>query len=451
MSAAETRVAPGPPGHFLLGNLREFRRDVLGLVIRSAAEYGDVVRCRLGPHVVHLLNHPDHVGHVLQKNSANYDKRTRSTATIRSITGESLLTANGEFWRRQRRMAQPAFHHRQVAGFTDRMTVAIAAMLSEWRTRLPSCEAVDIASEMSRLTYAIVARTLFSIDSTGHADTIERAMRVMLPHVFNRLGQILRPPDWFPSPANRRFREALAAVDRVVFEIIAGHREAEARGEPNDDLLGMLMRARDPESGAGLTDTQLRNETITFLLAGHETTANALSWTFHLLAAHPQVEGSLLEEINSVLGDRIPVLEDVAKLTLTKRVIQEAMRLYPPIWIIERRAIAADEIAGYHIPAGSSVVISPYALHRHPGYWERPEVFDPSRFESPPPEAYIPFGAGPRFCIGHEFAMLEARLITLMVLREFRLRAVPGHPIEPMPDITLRPRHGMRMTVHPRL
>jgi cytochrome P450 len=194
----------------------------------------------------------------------------------------------------------------------------------------------------------------------------------------------------------------------------------------------------------------LRNETITFLLAGHETTANALSWTFHLIANHPEVEERLREEIHRVLGDRTPELEDVAKLIYTKRVIQEAMRLYPPIWIIERRAIAEDEIAGYHIPAGSSVVISPYALHRHPAFWKNPEEFNPSRFESPPPDAYIPFGAGARFCIGHEFAMLEARLIVAMVLQCFRLRAVQGHPVEPMPDITLRPRHGMRMTLHPR-
>jgi cytochrome P450 len=212
----------------------------------------------------------------------------------------------------------------------------------------------------------------------------------------------------------------------------------------------MLMAARDPDTGAALSDLQLRNETITFLLAGHETTANALTWTFHLLSRHPEVEERLREEIHSVLGGRRPDLQDVAKLVYTKRVIQEAMRLYPPIWIIERRAIGEDEIAGYKIPAGSSVVISPYALHRHPGFWERPEAFDPSRFESPPPDAYIPFGAGPRFCIGHEFAMLEARLIVAMVLQAFRLRGVPGHPIEPMPDITLRPRHGMKMTLHPR-
>ncbi|MEO5916558.1 MAG: cytochrome P450 [Luteolibacter sp.] len=450
MSAPSKRKAPGPPGNFLLGNLRDFRSDVLGLVMKSAAEYGDIVRCRLGPNVIHLLNHPDHVEHVLQRRSANYDKQTRSSDTIRSISGESLLTASGEFWKRQRRMDQPAFHHQQIAGFTRKMTDAAENMLDRWQNHSPPGSAIDIASEMSRLTYSIVGRTLFSFDTGTDAEVIEQAMWVMLPHVFKRLGHIVQVPDWFPSPANRRFRKSLAEVDRVVYQIIARHREAMENGTPDNDLLAMLIQARDPETEAALSDTQLRNETITFLLAGHETTANALTWTFHLLSQHPEVERQLIDEIRSVLGDRTPVLEDMPKLTYTKRVIQESMRLYPPIWIIERHAIDEDEIGGFHIPAGSSVVISPYALHRHPAFWERPEDFDPSRFESPPPEAYIPFGAGPRFCIGHEFAMLEARLITVMVMQAYQLRMVPGHPVEPMPDITLRSRHGMMMTLHPR-
>ncbi len=279
---------------------------------------------------------------------------------------------------------------------------------------------------------------------------IERALRVMLPHVFNRLGQSIPMPDWIPSPANRRFRQSLAEVDRVVYRIIERHRETAAAGGANNDLLALLMQARDPDTGEALSDTQLRNEIITFLLAGHETTANALTWTFHLISTHPEVERLMLEEIQSVLGDRTPVLEDMPKLVYTRRVIQESMRLYPPIWIIERRAIEADEIGGFHIPKGSAVVIAPYALHRHPAFWSRPEEFDPSRFEERPPAAYLPFGAGPRFCIGNEFAMLEAQLISVMVLQKFHLRMVPGHPVEPQPDITLRAKHGMMMTLHRR-
>ncbi len=444
MSHPPSRTAPGPRGHFLLGNLREFRRDVLGLVLESAATYGDIVRCRLGPQVVHLLNHPDHVTQVLQKRAANYDKHTRSSASIRSVTGESLLTCNGEAWKRQRRMDQPAFHHRQIAGFAAQMTTAATAMLVRWRDQ----PVLDISSEMARLTYSIVGQTLFSFNTGEDAATVEKAMRVILPHVFGRLGNLVNAPGWLPTPANRRFRRSLAEVDQVVYRIIDQHRQAQESGEPDVDLLAMLMRVRDVETGAGLDDSQLRNETITFLLAGHETTANALTWTFYLLSQHPEVERELHDEITTVLGGRTPTLEDIPKLTYTKRVIQESMRLYPPIWIIERRVIAEDVIDGYTLPAGSAVVISPYALHRHPDFWEMPGEFDPSRFQSPPPAAYIPFGAGPRFCIGNEFAMLEAQLVTVMVMQTFQLRLVPGHPVEPLPDITLRAKHGMMMTLH---
>lgn len=450
MSAMEKRRAPGPRGGLFTGNLREFRRDVLGLVTRSTAEHGDIVRCRLGPHVVHLLNHPEHAAHVLQRHSDNYDKATRSSASIAAVTGESLLTGNGDFWRRQRRMDQPAFHHARIAGFADKMTDCADAMLRRWETRAAAGTPLDIATEMARVTYSIVGSTLFSIDTAPDTETIENAMRVMLPHLFRRLGQAVPPPAWFPTPANLRFRRSLAAVDRVVYRIIAGHHEALRGGQPDNDLLTLLMEARDPDSGAALSDTQLRNETITFLLAGHETTANALTWTFHLISRHPAVEEKLLAEIRAVLGDRTPRMDDLPQLVFTKQVIQESMRLHPPIWIIERRAIREDRIAGYHIPAGSSVVISPYALHRHPEFWNDPERFDPSRFEERPSAAYLPFGAGPRFCIGQEFAMLEARLITAMVLRQWSLRTLPGHPVDAMPDITLRPRHGMMMELRRR-
>ncbi len=447
MNQPRKKTAPGPRGHFLLGNLREFRRDVLGLVVESAATHGDIVRCRLGPQVVHLLNHPADIEQVLQKRAANYDKNTRSSAFIKSVTGDSLLTCNGEFWKRQRRMDQPAFHHRQINGFAEQMTTAAQEMLDRWRKREGP---LDIASEMARLTYSIVGRTLFSFNTGEDAETVEKAMRVILPHVFSRLGHLVNCPAWLPTPANLRFRRSLADVDRVVYRIIDRHRQTQADGGPDTDLLAMLMRVRDAETGTGLDDSQLRNETITFLLAGHETTANALTWIFYLISRHPEVERRLLEEITTVLDGRVPVLEDVPRLAYTKRVIQEAMRLYPPIWIIERRVIREDVIGGFTLPAGSAVVISPYALHRHPAFWERPGEFDPDRFLSPPPAAYIPFGAGPRFCIGNEFAMLEARLITAMVIQSFQLRLVPGHPVEPQPDITLRPKHGMKMTLHPR-
>ena len=449
MSADRKQIAPGPRGNWLLGNLQEFRRDVLGLMSESARTFGDVVRFRLGPRVIHLLNHPDHVEHVLQKNAGNFDKQTRSAGFIKSVTGNSLLTTNGEFWQRQRRLLQPAFHHQNVAGFAERMIAATGTMLEQWRARANNRETLDVASEMMRLTYTIVARTLFSADVGADAETIECAMHVILPHTFGRLGRIVNWPAWVPTPENHRFRTALRDIDGVVYHIIEQHRRTQDTGAPDRDLLSMLLRVRDPETGAGFSDKQLRNETITFLLAGHETTANALTWTFYLLSQHPEVEGRLWEEVSKVLDGRAPTLADLPRLSFTKMVIKESMRLFPPIWIIERRVIAADVVGGFHLPAGSAVVIAPYALHRHPKFWDAPEKFDPTRFTDATPEAYIPFGTGPRFCIGSEFAMLEAQLITAMVAQSFRLRLVPGHLVVPLPGITLRARHGLLMTLHP--
>lgn len=443
-------LAPGPPGHPWLGHLQAFRRDVLGLLMEGARTCGDVVRFRLGPHVLHLLNHPDHVQHVLQRHTANYDKRTRSSAFIKGVTGESLLTANGAYWQTQRRLIQPAFHRQHVAGFLGPMTEATRSMLDRWHARDTATAPLDIADEMSRLTYVIVGRTLFSTDVGPDADAINDALHVIMPHTFGRLGRVVNWPDWVPTPAHRRFRRALRTVDDTVYRIIAEHRRAlaETNAAPND-LLGLLLQVRDETTGHGLSDTQLRNESTTFLIAGHETTANALTWTLHLLGQHPDVARHLRAEARAVLGGRAPTLEDLPRLALTKRVLMEAMRLYPPIWIIERRVIDNDVVGGFRLPAGSSVVISPYSLHRHPGFWTNPESFDPSRFDHPTPDAYIPFGAGPRFCIGREFALMEAQVIIAMVLQEMECLPVPGPPVTPWPGITLRTRHGLPMTVQP--
>jgi len=439
------QIAPGPRGDLLLGNVRAFRRDVLGLMMESAREYGDVVRFHLGPLVVHLVNHPDHVEHVLQSHARNYDKATRSSAMIRSISGDSLLTSNGALWQRQRRLIQPSFHRQRVAGLATDMIRFTAAMLQRWQENLANGQPLDIASEMMRLTYTIVGKTLLGADVGADSAAVEHAMDTMLKHTYERWGKILDFPEFIPTPANVRFRRALKTVNQIVYRIIAEHR---ARNDAGSDLLSMLLQVRDEQTGEGLSDSELRNETITFLLAGHETTANALSWTFYLLSQNPDVERQLRSEVSAVLGGRLPTVEDLPRLTFTTMVIQEAMRLYPPIWAIERRAITEDVIGGFHIPAKSSIVISPYVLHRHESFWPRAEQFDPTRFNSRP-RAYIPFGSGPRFCIGTEFAMMEARLIVPMVIQACHLELVPGHPVVPQPSITLRLKSGLRMTVRP--
>jgi enediyne biosynthesis protein E7 len=440
-----SHIAPGPRGHWLVGNLRAFQRDVLRLMLESSREYGDVVRFHIGPFVVHLLNHPDHVEHVLQSHARNYDKATRSSAKIRSISGDSLLTSNGELWQRQRRSMQPSFHRQRIAGLASQMIGFTAAMLARWQANIADGEPLELASEMMRLTYAIVGNTLLGADVGEDSSAVESAMETILTHTFRRWGRIIDLPMFVPTPGNLRFRRALQTVDEIVYRIIAEHRSGKSA---NTDLLGMLLDVRDEETGQGLSDTELRHETITFLLAGHETTANALAWTFYLLSQNSDAERQLRAEVSAVLGECPPTVANLPQLKFTTMVIQEAMRLYPPIWAIERRAIADDVIGGFHIPAGSSVVISPYALHRNENFWPHAERFDPTRFATRP-RAYIPFGSGPRFCIGNEFAMMEARLIVPMVIQSCHLELVPGHPVEPLPSITLRPKNGLRMTVGP--
>jgi cytochrome P450 len=440
------RTAPGPPGTLLLGHVSAFRNDPLELVTTATAEYGDIVRFRLGPHVEHLLNHPDHAAHVLQKRRGNYDKDCRSTSFIKRVCGESLLTASGDVWQHRRSLLQPAFHRNHVHGFADLMVDATTAMLERWPRSTGPVE-LDLASEMMRLTYTIVARGLFSADLSSGAERIKPAMRLLLEETFTRIRSIFNPPSWLPTPGNRRFDQALGEVKRVALELIEEHRSD--RSAKRHDLLTMLLGALDPDGDDGFGIEQLRDEVVTLLIAGHETTANALTWTFHLLATHPGVQDRVHDELSTVLNGRNPTLDDIPKLELTTKVIKESMRLYPPVWIIERRALADDTIGGFHIPKNSSVVICPWTMHRHPDFWEAPGEFQPDRFDQAPPPAYLPFGGGPRVCIGHEFAMLEARIATAMILQRYRLRPVSGAPVEPHPGITLPPLHGLPLIIEP--
>lgn len=436
--------APGPPGDPFFGHLRPFRRDVLGLLTRAARDHGDVVRFRLGPMVVHLVNHPDHVTHVLQRRAKAYDKATRSTAALRAIAGTSLLTANGEPWQMRRRLMQPAFHRQQVAESVPAIVAAIDARLRRWQPGT----IVDLASEMMQIAFDVAGAAILGVDVGAEAASLEADIGELLAQVFDRWGRVLPLPWWLPTPAHHRFASALARVDRVVARIVAHHRD-HPEGRPA--LLAQLMDARDPVSGAPFTDAELGHEVITMLLAGHETTASALTWTFALLAQHPAVAERVRTELDAALGSRTPARADLPALTYTTHVIHEAMRLYPPIWAIERRACDDDTIAGFAIPAGSSVVISPYVLHRHPAFWPEPERFEPDRFTGANGAAvYLPFGAGPRYCIGAEFGMTEARLVVAMVMQRWRL-SLAGHesPV-PQPGLTLRVRGGLPMTLSPR-
>ncbi|HET7786576.1 MAG TPA: cytochrome P450 [Myxococcales bacterium] len=435
--------APGPRGHLLLGSLPEVRRDPIRMFLEAFHAYGDVVRFRFGPMVGHLVSSPAGVNHVLAENNKNYGKRTRGYRNLRYVLGNGLLTSEGEFWKRQRRIAQPAFHRQRIAGFAGAMVRAAEEAAASLEARRGAD--VDMHQEMMRLTLRIVGETLLAYDPSDAASEVGAALHFLLSIANKRASRVLHLPPSVPGFENRRFRRALATLDQVVLRIIA-----ERRRNPGDrgDLLSMLMESRDEDTGESMDDRQLRDEAMTIFLAGHETTANALTFTWLLLSRYPATFRDLRAELALVLGGRSPTLADLPRLTLTRRILQESMRLYPPAWIIGRSVIGPDEIGGYRIPAGSILFVSPYVVHRHPALWDDPEGFDPQRFAQEPPRgAYFPFGGGPRMCIGNGFASMESELLLATLAQRVRPDLVPGHRVELEPSITLRPRYGLRMTI----
>ena len=410
--------------------------------------HGDLVRTRFAQFRIYLLFNPDYVLHLLQKNPTAYKKD--GYLHIEPLTGQGLLTSEGEFWRRQRRFAQPAFHRDRLQQMAETMTAATEKMLDRWEHHVESKagEPLEISTEMSRLTLGIVSRTLFSTDVSGEAEGVGKALEFALQDGFSRVGRFVALPFGVPTPANRRHLAAIRTLDRIVYGLIDDRIKS---GEKKDDLLGMLLEARDEETGESMARKQLRDEIITILSAGYETTARALTWTFYLMDKNPEQAAKLREELETVLGGRNPVYEDLLRLEYAGRFIQESMRLYPPVWGLARLAREDDEIGGCRIPKASRLIISAYITHRHPDLWENPELFDPERFtpensEGRPKYAYFPFGGGPRRCIGINFATMEATLVVAMVARRFGLSLISGHRVETEPSFTLRPRYGMPMS-----
>ena len=437
-------------GDPIFGSARAFRDDPLGFIESARREHGDFVRIRLGPYRVYLLLGPEHVRHLLQKNPGNYLKD--GYEHNEPLTGRGLLTSEGDFWRRQRRLAQPAFHKERLRVMVGTMTDATEEMLGRWRDHLGKGggRLLEIDAEMSRLTLSIVSRTLMGTDVSGGASEVGRSLEYTLWYAFRRTGRFFNPPFGFPTPKNLRYVRAIRTLDSIVYSLIDRRRGI---GEDGGGLLSMLVQARDPETGEGMGHKQLRDEVMTFLAAGYETTARALAWTFYLLDRNPEEGRKMREELERVLDGRAPTYEDLPRLVYTKMFAQESMRLYPPVWGLARRAKGEDEIWGHRVPKGSRLIISSYVTHRHPALWESPEKFDPERFttersEDRPRYAYFPFGGGPRQCIGINFATIEATLIVAMVAQRFDLSLIPGHPVEPQADLTLKPRYGMPMTLN---
>ncbi|MSQ84640.1 MAG: cytochrome P450 [Myxococcales bacterium] len=437
--------APRYPGLPIVGPLFEMRKDYISF-LRRAAAMGDVVKADVGPHRAYLLNHPDAVGHVLVEHFRDYEKQTRGYTALRMVVGNGLVTSEGPFWQRQRRIANPAFKKHKINDFGPDMVGAAQRMVAKWQPAIAAGQPIDIANDMMRVTLDIVCRTLLSADVNDHASEIGKALHELLTQTMGRITKVVDLPLHWPTPANIRFRRARASLDRIVLGMIEERRQS---GHDPHDLLSLLMSAVDEETGEKMNDAQLRDEAMTIFLAGHETTANALGWAMYLLSQHPTVEAKVRAELADVLGDQSVQTADFARLPYLQMVLKETMRLYPPVWILARRAVKDDVILGYKIDKGAYVFLPTYTLHRHPQFWQRPDSFEPERWATDGKGMhkyqYLPFSVGGRKCIGDHFAMLEATLVLATMLPQVQLSLVPGQNIELEPTITLRPRHGLWM------
>jgi cytochrome P450 len=433
---------PGPRGGFFFGTAGAFRRDQLGFYASCARQYGDFVQTRMGPFRVFLIYHPDAIEELLVARNRDFIK-SPGVRLLRPVLGDGLLLSEGDTWLRQRRLVQPAFHRQRVAGYGDIMASFAARHIAAWKDG----DSRDMHAEMMALTQAIVAKTLFDADVSGDAHEVGQAAEVLMRDFGARLQRFRVVPQWIPTPGNLRSRRAIRRLDQTILRIIDARR---ASGEDRGDLLSILVQAQDADDGTRMTAQQVRDEAMTLFMAGHETTAVTLSWTWYVLAQHPEVEACLAEELREVLGGRPPAVADLPRLKYTEMVVTESMRLYPPAYGLGRQAVRATEIGGHPIEAKDIFIAPTWVVHRDRRWFEEPEAFRPERWAGDlarrlPRFAYFPFGGGPRLCIGNTFATMEAILLLAAIAQRFRLTLVPGQRITPTPYVTLRPEPGPRM------
>jgi len=442
MSAHRYNLPPGPPAKPLVGHLLDYRRDPVGFMVRLARRHGDIAYFKLGSQGVVLLSHPDHIKTVLTIDHRNFTKG-KMLQWAKRLLGEGLLTSEGDFHRRQRRIAQPAFHRARIAAYGEVIVQYSVRMREQWEEGVH----FDVHGEMMKLTLAIAAKTLFDADVESEAPEIAEALSVVVDF-FNRFNlpfaDLLAK---LPVPSTIRFQKAKRRLDETIYRMISERRKGT---EKSVDLLSMLLHARDDEGTGGMSDVQLRDEGMTIFLAGHETTANALTWTWYLLSQHPDIELRLQQEVDRVLGGRIPTVDDLPNLGYTERVLAESMRLYPPAWVVGYRAVQDYRIGEYDLPARTIFLMSQFVVHHDSRFFPDPARFDPERWTSEaksarPKFSYFPFGAGPRMCIGESFAWMEGVLVLAAFAQRWSLQRVQGHPVELLPLITLRPKREMRM------
>ncbi|AFZ23787.1 cytochrome P450 [Cylindrospermum stagnale PCC 7417] len=438
---------PGPKHHWLMGVVSEYTRNPIGFMSECAKEYGDIVYWQWPLLSFYQLNHPDHIEEVLVKKNNLFSKHL-SLQILQRMFGNGLLSSEGDFWQRQRRLTQPAFHRDRIFSYGEVMVDYTNRLLTNWSDG----KIIAIHEEMMHLTLEIVAKTLFGAEVT-EVETVEKIMQISMAYFDDRNNNFLLfvIPDWVPLPHNLRFQKAAQQFDEIIYPIIQRRRES---GEDQGDLLSMLLQMQD-ENGNRMSDKQLRDEAVTLFIAGHETTALAISWGWYLLSQHPEIEQKLHVELQTVLAGRTPTFADLPQLPYTDRVIMEIMRLYPPAWAMVRTALEDCEIAGYPVRAGDSMIMSQWIMHRDSRYFDQPEVFNPDRWEGDlakriPTFAYFPFGGGPRICIGQSFAKMEAVLLLATISQKFRLTLMPDQEITPWPAFSLRPKYGMKMLLNQR-
>jgi len=447
--ALSSRAVPGPKGHPIFGNVTEYRGNTLGFEKHLAQTYGDVVHVRFVDRHAYLISNPDDIRKVLVEEPEKYYKAPIYQILLTRFLGNGLLTSEGDFWKRQRKLAQPAFHTKRIQSYAETMVNYTQSMLDSWAAG----QVHNVNHDMMRLTLSIVVKSLFNTEIGAEADRIGEALTTVLEATNEGMqSPLFMLPEWIPLPRNMRNKRGVRQLDEIILPIIDERRKS---NEDKGDLLSMLLLAQD-EDGNHMTDKQLRDEVVTLVLAGHETTANALTWAWYLLSQHPAIEAKLHAEVDRVLGGRLPTLEDLRHLEYTNMVFKETMRLYPPIPTYARQSLVPVELGGYTLPAGSIILISPHVFHKDARWWDNPAQFDPERFSKEnekaiPKYAYLPFSAGPRVCIGNSFAEMEAVLILATMSQQYRLRLDPAdQEVVPEPTLTLRPRHNLTMRLEKR-
>jgi cytochrome P450 len=452
----DTQTPPSPKGLPLIGNTYAFLQDPLGFLLRMQDRFPRLTTINIFGRTITILMTAEDAKYILQENNRNYHK-SEAYKVLATFLGNGLLTSEGDFWRRQRKLAQPAFYKQRVALMADMMVQETEHLLTEWKEQSAE-QPRDISQDMLKLTLNIVTKALFSTDVGQRVDGISDALNEIMHYADRQLKSFIHIPLKYGTPANVRFIKAVKKVEVVIYGII-NNRRSEWQTNPEaryDDLLDMLLHTQDEETGETMSDGQLRDEVTTIFMAGHETTANALSWALYTMAQHPEVVEKIRAEYNTVLGEEVPTFEKARELRYTMQVVQEVMRLYPPAWVVGRRALSEDQIGPYTFPKNSYFLVCPYTLHRRPEYWENPEVFNPDRFseensKNRPTYAYLPFGGGPRLCIGNNFALMEMQLVVALIARDFDIQLIsPNQIVEQDPMVTLRPKNGLRLRIVPR-